>query len=1038
MFSFWTFFIRKKQFGFLVVIALFIFGLFSLLLIPKESSPEVKVPIAMVTTVLPGGSAADIEKLVTNEIEGPLRDNLDDVKKITSSSMDGVSSIVVEFRASADLDTSLQELRSEVDKVKMRIPSDAEDPQVLQIDLTDEPVINASIFANVPDEILQRLAEDLKDDLESLRSVSRVDVAGLRAREVQVLVEREALYRYGIDLSSVVSALASNNVRVPIGSIENDGVTLPVQFEGEIDSIAELEDVVITTVSGAPLYIRDVARVIDGRTKQTSLSRTSVNGEPANPSLMVNIYKTSNTDITAASKEIKSYLDSLQSQGGLLEDAQVLIMFDRGELLVTDLRTLGTSGLQTTMLVVVVLTLAIGWREALIAGLSIPLSFLVAFIALYYSGNTINFISLFSLVLAVGIIVDSAIVITEGINRHIREQGTGGGEVDKKEAAFGALREFYAPLIAGTMTTVAVFAPLLLVSGIVGEFIKGIPVTIIFILFASLFVSLMIVPLFAVRYLTGKPHIGQVAEKRRAIIGRLERGYADYLNHFLIGKKKTKVLFRTLIALFVFALMLPIFGVVQTIFFDSGDSEYVFVDVETSRGTSLSVTDIEMRKIEEVLYENENIESFVATVGALSPFTQMASSNSSNSQYANAFITLKEDRTKTSAEILDDIRTALSDIRTSKITVDQLEDGPPSADPIVIRFLGDDFESLDKAADDTLTLLSTILGVTDGKSSTRNNGGGFSLSVDRGRAAIEGVPVGAAGQNLRTALFGTDATKLHIDNEDIDVVVSLDLNTSSDDPHENNQVYIEALGEVPVLTYTGLTPLNTFTQNSFEERRAVIEHEDGKRVSSVSAKLTADGNTRVIISEFQSRIDELQLPKNVEVRVGGEDEDFQQSFKDMFNSLLIGMLSMFAILVLQFNSFRYALYVLAPVPLSLIGVLGGLMLVNKPISFPSMMGFIALAGIVVNNAIILIDTINQKRKEHDGDLKDAIIEASVSRLRPVILTAITTVVGIIPLLFTAALWIPLAFAIIFGLSFSTILTLILVPAMYYRWPGKDK
>ncbi len=1034
MFNFWTFFIRRKQFGVLIVVALTLFGLMSAFSIPKESSPEVVVPIAIVSTVMPGAVAIDVEKLITNVLEEPLSSNLKEVKKITSNSGDSASAIVVEFLASADMDQSMADLRDEVERAKVDLPEDAEDPSITQIDLTREPVITATISAALPTEILFRLAEEVQDELERLREVSTVDLSGVSDREVQVLVRREALARHNVDLLSVVGAIAAANAAIPAGSIVGNDIEFPVRFAGDITTPTELGSIVVALPGGYPVYLRDIAVIHNGRAKSSSIARTSIDGELAKSSISFNVFKSSNTDITDAAAAVRDKLESMQAKGEILEAAEVLVMFDRGELLWTDLSTLMRSGLQTTLLVIFVLAIAIGWRESLIAGLAIPLSFLVAFFALYYSGNTINFISLFALVLAVGIIVDSAIVITEAINLRLKA-GTN-GEVDKEEAALGAVREFNIPLLAGTATTIAVFAPLLLVSGIVGEFIKGIPFTIIFILLASLFVALAVVPLVAVKFLHRSHYKGKFAEARRKFIEQSRIVYKQYLDGFLSKKKNSTILLWTLSLLFIFTLALPSLGAIKVIFFGSGNSEYVFIDIEMPHGTVLAGTDMETRRVEQVLYEMPEIESFVTSVGGLSPFTQLASSVSGGEKYANIFITLKSEYVEESSSIVDKMREKLSDIDSSLITVDQLSEGPPSVAPIVITYLGEDFAELDEAVDKTATLLRSIEGATDIKSSTRNNGAGYVLRVEKDKAAALGVSVVAAGRNLRTALYGEKATTIKENGLDIDVRVLLDLNTTSTEPLKNNETTLTELVQVPVATPQGLIPLSSFVSSGVEESRAAITHEDGLRSATVMGNLTTEGNLREVIKEFQKRKHELNLASNIDLRIGGEDEDFNKSFQDMFVALIIGMVSMFAILILQFNSVRYALYILLSVPLSLIGVFAGLMLVGEPVSFPSLMGFIALAGIVVNNAIIMIDTINRERRENGGNVKRAVVDGAVARLRPVILTAVTTVIGIIPLTFAASIWIPLAYSIIFGLSFSTIITLVLIPTLYYRWPGK--
>jgi len=1046
MFSFWSFFTQRSRFSIILILAIGFLGINAIFDIPKESSPEVDIPIAIVSTVLPGASPEDVEKLITNILEDPLKNNLDDVRNITSNSSEGLSNITIEFEASADIPKSMRSVRDEVDAVKGELPDEAFDPRVIELDFGSDPVVTATLSANVPSEILFALGEEAADELEDIRGVSSVIVGGVEKRQVHVVLNRNALAQYGLTITDVTRAIASANVALPVGNIQIDTAEFPVRLSGDIQSSQEVANIPILAVGGTPVYVRDIAYVVDGRAEPTTLSRTSIDSSPSIASISFNVFKGSGAKITKVSASVNEKLDEMTAVGGLLEGMQMHVMFDNGELLANDLTTLTRSGLQTIALVTLVLLLAVGWREALIAAISIPLSFLAAFIGLYYSGNTLNFISLFALILSIGIIVDSTIVIVEGINRRLHQLSARDDNETPKEreriksrAALDVVREFNIPLVTGTMTTVAVFAPLLMVSGITGEFIKSIPFTIIFVLLASLLVALGFVPLFATKLLKRGTATSKFAEKRDAFIARFEANYRKYLDMLLSSRELGNTLIVSLILLFIVALSLPITGAVRTVFFEDSDSDYMFVDVALPTGTILSRTDLEVRKIEEILYEIPEAKSFVTTIGRTSSFSDPFAGSSNGSRLGNIFITLDPDRRRATTEIVDEVRKKVSAIHTSEIRVDQLSDGPPSLAPITITLSGDSLVDLETAALQVEKILSSIDGTTDITSSVKNNTNEFVLTIKREEVVARGASIIAIAGSLRAALYGEETTEIKQLGDDIDVVARLALDSSNGaEIYATNRTTIDTLAQIEIATPSGPVPLSVFIDVSVQPSRASITHKKGTRIATVSSRLTEGGNALIISQKLEERLATTQIPKGVDIAVGGESEDVDQSFKDMFVSLIIGMVSMFAILVLQFNSFRYAIYVLAIVPLSLIGVLAGLMITGSPLSFPSMMGFIALSGIVVNNSIILIDTINVHRRRDSAtkSIKEIVVEASASRLRPVLLTALTTVVGMVPLLFAAAIWVPLAYALMFGLAFATVITLLLVPSIYARWPGK--
>ncbi len=1024
MHSVWYFLLRKREFSALLILTLIAIGIFSLNAIPKESSPEVIVPIGIVITVLPGASAIDIEELITNKLEQEIS-NLDNLDSLTSSSRDGFSQIAVNFDADADIDKSIQDLKDAVDTVKGELPRDANDPIVTKVNFADQPILVLSISSDLAALEFTELSETLADEFESVPGVSKVSIDGRREREIQVVVRESALQTFGLNLSDVTRALAGANLTIPVGNVITDNVEYAVRYEGKITDIAEIQNIPISTVAGIPVYVRDIATVIDGVAREASISRVSVEGKPSESAITLSIFKRAGVDVTEMGDAVHAKLATLQSEGGILASSQVLVVFDQAKYVRKDLNDLIVTGFETVALVILCLLLTIGWRESLVAALSIPLSFVIAFIGLYASGNTINFVSLFALILAIGILVDSGIVITEAIHTRLRTYG------NADEAARASIQEYAWPLIAGTLTTVAVFAPLFFLSGITGEFIASIPFTIIFVLIASIIVALGMVPLIAI-YLTKHSHSNRFEELQEEYTHKAQAWYREKLVHFLANKKAQRFFLISLAVGFILTCILPFTGLLKIIFFPPEDVDFVFVEIEAKQGTPVSETDLTLRAMEEVLYEKPYVIAFTSTAGSGSAFT---GTGISGSKFGNFSITLPEEREESSAEIAADLRESLGVFKNVDVRITEQQNGPPSGAPVFIKFFGGDLSELAVIVERAEKILTTIQGTRDVTPSTKSNATELVLEVDTDKASAAGVSPLTIGEVLRSAVFGLTATTITKEGNDIDIVVKLEVNPEAPDVTAAPNITLDALRNLSVPTQTGTSVLlGSVVRERAAPANALINHEDEERIESVSAYTVAPMTAAEVIAEFKRREAELNIPSTVRISYGGETEDINKSFTEMGLAFVAGLLLMLAILVLSFNSVRYSLYLLLAVPLSLIGVFAGLALTGLALSFTSLLGVIALAGVIINHAIILMDSmIHHRDNRKPGEsLIDVVADSAVSRLRPIFLTTITTVVGMIPLSTISDFWSPLAFAIMFGLTFAMILTLVLVPTLFYR------
>jgi multidrug efflux pump len=1027
--NFWTFFLRKHHFTVLLMIVLLAGGVYAVMKMPKESAPEVQIPLGVVTVIIPGASAQDVELLATNKIEDAVL-GIEHVSKVTSFSSTGASTVEVEFDANANIDKSIQLLKDAVDKAKPNLPTEAQTPIVSDVNFADQPILIASVSGNLAPAELTALGQSLQDDLSRVPGVSKVSLSGTRAREVDVVVQQAKLNEYNLSLSDITNAIRASGIASPLGSITVDGVQYSVRLEAGISTPEEVAGISFIGPGGIPLHISDVANVVNGLQDPSTFSRVSSKGSPSQPALTVSIFKNRGGNVLATGAAVKAKIATLST--GLLSGTKTVITYDAAEKVNKDLTELTRTGLETVVLVMLMLFLTLGWRESIIAAASIPLSFLISFIGMAAAGNTINFVSLFALILAIGILVDSGIVVVEAIHTRLIKFGS------KEEAAIAALKEYALPLTAGTMTTVAVFIPLFFLSGVTGKFIASIPFTVIFVLLASIFVALGLVPLLATFLV--QPTLSPLEARQEHYNEVAKKWYENFLRKILGNKKFENRFVIAMVVLFIISLTLPALGLVKVIFFPPGDVDLAYVQIEKPQGTELATTDLSVREVEEILYQDKYIDSFVTGVGSGSAFSSNSAgsgSGGSDGKLANISINLKTPRDKSSDQIVEQLRKELAPVHSAKITVSSQQGGPPTGTPVVITFYGNDLAALSKATAMAEQVLSNIPGTTNVTTSTKADNAEFVIKLDTAKAAAAGVSPAVVSDTLRTALYGTKATSIRSGKNDIEVHTKLDLNPTYQDPSQTTHVTIDAVRAINVPGSHGPVALSSIADVSFAPANATITHQDGTRIATLSSELTPTGTAVGVTNEFTKRIAKMSLPSGVTMKIGGDTQNVNQSFTEMFIALIAGAALMLGILVLEFNSFRHALYLLCIIPLSLIGVLGGLALTGSPLSFPSLLGVIALAGVIINHAIILMDSIARIGREHPGQtLTDVVISAASTRFRPIILTTVVTVVGMIPLSFASSLWGPLAFAIMFGLSFSMLLTLVLIPILYHRWPGR--
>ncbi|WP_300455118.1 efflux RND transporter permease subunit [Desulfobacula sp.] len=1046
-----------------LVMALIILGIgiYSYQELPRESEPDITIPYVFVQTEYRGVSASDIETGITIKIEKKLK-GLDKVKNISSVSSQGLSRINIEFLPGTDISEVLTKVKDKVDEAKNDLPSDLEnDPSVFEVNFSDMPIVIFSLAGTCGPGMLKQIADDLKDDIEAVPGVLEAEVTGGQEREIRVEVDPDKLAYYRIPITALQQAVVSENQNTSGGAITLGDGRYQLKVPGEFETPEEILTLVVATHSGNPIYLKDVATVVDGIKEATSLSR--LNGVD---SVTLSVKKRVGENIIFISDKIDLLVE--EAKLSFPKNTTITKLMNKSKdirLMVADLENNIISGL---ILVVIVLFIALGFRNALLVGIAIPFSMFLSFTVLYAMGITLNMIVLFSLTLALGMLVDNAIVIVENIYRYM-QQG-----VPRVEAAMKATGEVAWPVIGSTLTTLAAFFPMIFWPGIMGEFMKYLPITLIITLSSSLFVALIINPAMCAFFMRVKTHINTETLSAKEIEAQGEtpidiKGpilnlYSKLLNTALNNKLTVLVASFAVLILLIQIWLLKI-GIEKPVeFFPSIDPGSVYVNIDPPEGADLDFIDRTVKKVEIAITGHQGADygeamKFQAheTAGGdpfMAPgninniehiFTRVVQNSGGSIFDANLpnhigiqFIDF-EDRKSPTKEDLEELRLRVKDIAGVKITVDQQQEGPPTGPPINIEISGDNFEVLSKIAEQMKKVVENIPHVKDVRDDYQGGLPSVQVKIDRQKAALFGLTTSAIGSALKTAYNGLDVSTYYEGDEDYDIVVKLT---------ESDRQVTDVLHKLMIPTPGGeIVPLTTLAGIEYKGTIGDIVRKNHERVVTVKANVD-ESKTTGSVARMQALklLEDIELPTGYRYKFTGEDESQKESEAFLTKAFVIALFLIFLILVTLFNSVIQPVIILTSVILSLGGAFWGLAVINSPFGIiMTGVGIISLAGVVVNNAIVLIDYTN-KLRDSGFSVRDAVLSAGATRLRPVVLTAITTILGLLPMvtgisydfhvmaLSTASessqWWRSMAIVVIFGLMISTILTLVVVPTLY--------
>ena len=1041
----------------LLMVVITALGIYAWITLPRDLIPEIVTYTARISTFYPGASAETVEKLVTARIEDAI-EKVDQIDLITSKSSEGRSDISVQFEeiSDRDFDKRIQDLRNAVDRIK-DLPSELLDqPEVVAVDISNGvPMVTVAVSGDLDESQMKLAAEALEKQIIKIDGVSNIQVAGVRDREIWVEVDPDRLKSYNLVAEQVSLALSQRNLNLPAGVLEVGQSEFLVRTMGEFRSVAEIAETIIkVTTYGTPVRVKDIATVRDTYQEARTLSR--INGQP---SISLTIQKKNDGNairiIDQIRKIVTPYTEGktnpvnqmIQKASSKLTpielppETKISLVNDSSVLLRERLGILQNNALLGLVLVVVFLWLFMGSRNAFFAALGIPTAILGALWILKLMGSSINASTLFGLILVIGIVVDDAIVVIENVFRRMEE-----GLSPAKAAIVGA-QEVAWPVLSASLTTMAAFLPLILMSGIPGQFMRVVPITGVVVILASLVEVFAILPAHIAEW--SKPTTANSEESRSNWFVNIQDRYVELLNRILDWRYV--IVFGTVLGTFVFSILAFISLPKELFPGEDFPQFYIKVDMPTDYG--IEETTQFMEKLERVVKSlpKEEYVALVTNIGLQTP-TNGLEGTSISSNVAEVLVELvpKDERNRSRDEIIEFLRLQMTEITgAEKIYFDKQEGGPPRGRDVEVKVKGDRIPQLVAIANQLKKKLSSIDGVFDVKDDFKSGKPEIRLRTKGEKLRQFGLTIFQVANNVRHAIEGNTCTVYRDADEAIDVVVKYTKNSMNT---------IDALSQMMIATPSGISvPLKDIAQISRENSLVDIKRFDVERAITVSASVDREVTSPAIATQMlQATFEDIGFRyPGYSLDFRGEFDQILESFKELGLKLLpMGVMLMYFILGAQFKSFLQPFIILFAIPFGVIGAMVGLLITQSTLSLIALFGVVALAGIVVNDSIVLIDFINQRRNQNQksktyddqekandpvDELRDAVLKGSRLRLRPIVLTSLTTIAGLIPMFLglggKSPIWQPLASTIIFGLLFSTLLTLFVMPALYYIIEG---
>ena len=990
--------------------------------IPKESSPDITIPTIYVSMTHQGISPEDAERLLVKPMEQELR-SIEGLKEMSATASEGHASVILEFEAGFDPDTALDDVRNQVDIAKADLPDETDEPTVNEVNVALFPVLVVNLYGDVSERVLVALAEDVQDELESIPGVLEADIAGDREEQIEINIDPLKLESYGLSLQEVFDSVQQNNQLVPAGALESGTGRFSIKVPGVIDNLDALRNTAIKRAEDQVVTVADVATVRRAFADRESFAR--LNGQPT---LALEVTKRIGANIIDTNQAVRDAVARLQQAWP--DAIQVNYSQDESEDVTRLLGDLQNNVVSGILLVMIVIVGILGLRAGTLVGVSIPGSFLLGILTLAALGLSVNIVVLFALILALGLLVDGAIVVVELADRFLAE-----GE-SKISAYMHAAQRMAWPIISSTATTLAAFAPLLFWPGVVGEFMRYMPITLIAVLSASLLMALIFVPTLGAVIGGSAPGgaetVWQPGQKLRGATGAYVATLSFFARH--AGKTAFGAVLLFFAAIFAYASLGK--GVE---FFPDIAPDNAVIQIHARGQQSVSEADRLVRQVEDRVLTMSGFESVYTRTGAGQESFRQGTADDVIGQIQLEFEPWGVRRP--AGEIMADVRDRIAGIPGIRTEVQEQAQGPTQAKPVELQISGPDMPALDDAADFVRRGMASVGGFTDIQDTRSSQGLEWRIDVDRAEASRYGANVASIGQAIQLVTQGIKVGEYRPD----DATDEIDIRVRFPEDARN----LESLDNLRLKTDDGQVPVSNFVTRVAAPKVENIERTGSQRTVTVESgvaegKLVADQLT-ALREWIGANVESANLSARVDIAFKGEDEDLRDAEAFLSKAFGVAVALIGVILLTQFNSFYQSFLILSAVVFSTVGVLLGLLIAGQPFGVVmSGIGVIALAGIVVNNNIVLIDTYNVNRAA-GLDAWNAVIQTGAERLRPVVLTTVTTILGLLPMVLqmnvdiigrsitfgapSTQWWTQLATAIVGGLMFSTLLTLVLTPCL---------
>ncbi len=1005
--------VRRPVTIIMMILIVILIGSVSLSMLPVDLLPSIEFPIAVVSTSYSGVGPEEMETLITRPLEDVLT-TVENIDSMQSYSFEGASLIVLQFDFGTDMDFAALEMREKIDLVKGYLPEDSTSPTVFKFDPNAMPILYMTIESQGDLYTTQSIAEDIvKARLERIEGVASVDVLGGYEKEVEIELMEDRIEGYGLSSDYIAGILAGDNLNLPGGEVYKGNKTLTVRTLGEFESVNEIRNANIPLMTGGIIKLKDVAGVDLVNTERSTIAK--YNGMDT---LELSVNKQSGINTVNVSRLIHSEIENLEKE---YPNIDIKTVFDQADFINQAISRMIQSALMGGILAILILFLFLrNIRSTLIISLTMPISIIATFILMYFSDVTMNMMTLGGLALGIGMLVDNSIVVLENIFRHRTEGMT------IKEASVRGANEVATAVTASTLTTIAVFLPIVFVEGVTSTIFKELAMTITFALISSLGVALTLIPMMSSQLLTIKNikfdiHAEEENQFKKGVLNKIRTVYKKVLRAGLNHRILVVIL-----SIVIFVASAASLTTVGSSFFPSSDEGQINITVSLPTGAELEETESLVTELEAMLYDIPEIDYIFSRVGSGGQFGNMGGSSS---DVASMMVMLDDlsDRDRSTFEVADDVRSLAKDIPGAEFSVSSasmMMGSGLGGGGISISIRGNDLDILENVSNDIKNMMMQVEGTREATTSLEEGVPEVHINIDRNRAAQYGLTSYSIASGVSSTLSGKTATTLKLDGEEINVVIQ------GDDIYGQS---IHNLGLMQISTPSGSTvPLSQVADIELSRGPVSIQREDQARVVSVSCS-TFGRDVQSVSADINALIEEYDVPQGYIISFGGETEMIEDAFSDLSLVLLLAIILVYMILAAQFESLIQPLAIMLTVPLALSGGFLGLTLTRVDLSVPAVIGFIVLVGIVVNNAIVLVDYIN-KRRAMGEDRKEAILNAGPIRLRPILMTALTTMLGLFPLALGigegSEMSMPLAIVVIGGLLLATVLTLVYVPVVY--------